>query len=49
MLPYLQFASLYRKSIRKKWSKNGDCFNYEEEPIDGWTIYDSGGGKAHGW
>jgi hypothetical protein len=28
--------------------KYGEGFNYEEEPIDGWAIYDSGDGKAHG-
>jgi hypothetical protein len=27
--------------------KHCEGFNYKEEPIDGWAIYDSGGGKAH--
>jgi hypothetical protein len=29
--------------------KHGKEINYEEEPIDGRVVYDSGGGKAHGW
>jgi hypothetical protein len=34
----------YKEEVMKKY---GECFNYEEEPIDGRAIYDSGGGKAH--
>jgi hypothetical protein len=34
----------YKEEVVKKYGK---CFNYEEEPIDGQAIYDSGGGKAH--
>jgi hypothetical protein len=30
--------------------KHGEgFFNYEEESIDSQAVYDSGGGKAHGW
>jgi hypothetical protein len=42
-----KFASLCKKSIRKKWSKYGKGINYEEELIDGRAVYDSGGRKAH--
>jgi hypothetical protein len=35
----------YKKVVVKKY---GEGFNYEEEPIDGLAIYDSGGGKGHG-
>jgi hypothetical protein len=28
--------------------KHGEDINYKEEPSDGRTVYDSGGGKAHG-
>jgi hypothetical protein len=28
--------------------KHDEGFNYEEEPIDGQAIYDSGGENAHG-
>jgi hypothetical protein len=34
----------YKEEVVKKYGKG---FNYEEEPIDGQAIYDSGGGKAH--
>jgi hypothetical protein len=36
----------YKEEVVKKYGKG---FNYKEEPIDGLTVYDSGGGKAHGW
>jgi hypothetical protein len=36
----------YKEEVVKKY---GECFNYKEEPIDGQAVYDSGGGKAHGW
>jgi hypothetical protein len=36
----------YKKEVVKK---HGEGFNYEEEPIVGRAIYDSGVGKAHGW
>jgi hypothetical protein len=36
----------YKEEVVKKHGKD---FNYEEEPIDDRVIYDSGGGKAHGW
>jgi hypothetical protein len=35
----------YKKEVVKKYDED---FNYEEEPIDGQVIYDSGGGKAYG-
>jgi hypothetical protein len=35
----------YKEEVVKKY---GECFNYEEELIDGRAVYDSGGGKAHG-
>jgi hypothetical protein len=36
----------YKKEVVKN---HGEGFNYDEEPIDGQAVYDSGGGKAHGW
>jgi hypothetical protein len=42
----LLFAGKYKEEFVKKYGKG---FNYEEEPIDGRAVYDSGGGKAHGW
>jgi hypothetical protein len=36
----------YKEEVVKK---HGEDFNYEEEPIDGQAVYDSGGGNAHGW
>jgi hypothetical protein len=36
----------YKEEVVKK---HGEDFNYEEEPIDGQVVYDSGGRKAHGW
>jgi hypothetical protein len=35
----------YKEEVVKKY---GEDFNYEEEPIDGRAIYDSGDRKAHG-
>jgi hypothetical protein len=35
----------YKEEVIKK---HDEYFNYEEEPIDGRVIYDSGGGNAHG-
>jgi hypothetical protein len=40
--------SLQEKYKEEVVKKHGECFNYEES-IDGWSIYDSGGGKANGW
>jgi hypothetical protein len=34
----------YKEEVVKKYDK---CFKYEEEPIDGRVVYDSGGEKAH--
>jgi hypothetical protein len=42
----LLFAGKYKEEFVKKYGKG---FNYEEEPIDGQAVYDSGDGKAHGW
>jgi hypothetical protein len=42
---YFSLQEMYKKEVVKKY---GECFNYEEEPIDGWAIYDNGGGKSHG-
>jgi hypothetical protein len=42
----LLFAEKYNKEVAKKY---GEGSNYEEEPIDDWVVYDSGGGKTHGW
>jgi hypothetical protein len=36
----------YKEEVVKKHDED---FNYEEEPIDGRVVYDSRGGKAHGW
>jgi hypothetical protein len=46
VLSCLQFLLLAGKVLVKKYD---ECFNYEEESIDGWAVYDSGGGKTHGW
>jgi hypothetical protein len=35
----------YKEEVVKK---HGEGFNYNEDPIDGWAVYDSGGKKAHG-
>jgi hypothetical protein len=35
----------YKEEVVKKYD---ECFNYEEEPIDGRAVYDNGGGKAYG-
>jgi hypothetical protein len=35
----------YKEEVVKKHDED---FNYEEEPIDGRAVYDSGGKKAHG-
>jgi hypothetical protein len=40
--------SLQEKYKEEVVKKHGKGFNYEEEPIDGRAIYDSGGRKAHG-
>jgi hypothetical protein len=40
--------SLKEKYKEEVVKKHGEDFNYEEEPTDGWVIFDSGGGKAHG-
>jgi hypothetical protein len=34
----------YKEEVVKKYCEG---FKYEGGPIDGWVIYDSGGGKAH--
>jgi hypothetical protein len=41
--------SLQEKYKEEVVKKHGEDFNYEEEPIDDWDVYDSGGRKAHGW
>jgi hypothetical protein len=41
--------SLQEKYKEEVIKKHGEGFNYEEEPTDGRAVYDSGGGKAHGW
>jgi hypothetical protein len=41
--------SLQKKYTEEVVKKHGEDFNYEEEPIDDWVIYDSGGEKVHGW
>jgi hypothetical protein len=40
--------SLQKKYKEEVVKKHGEGFNYEEEPIDGRTVYDNGGRKAHG-
>jgi hypothetical protein len=35
----------YNEEVVKKYIED---FNYVEEPIDDWVIYDNGGEKAHG-
>jgi hypothetical protein len=42
---YFSLSEKYKKEVVKKY---GEDFNYEEEPIDGRAVYDSGGRKAHG-
>jgi hypothetical protein len=39
--------SLQEKYKEEMVKKHGEGFNYEEEPIDGRVVYDSGDGKAH--
>jgi hypothetical protein len=39
--------SLLKKYKEEVVKKHGECFNYEEDPIDGRTVYDSRGEKAH--
>jgi hypothetical protein len=39
--------SLQEKYKEDMVKKHGEGFNYEEEPIDGRVVYDSGDGKAH--
>jgi hypothetical protein len=41
----LLLAEKYKEEVVKK---HNEGFNYEEEPIDGQAVYDSGGRKAHG-
>jgi hypothetical protein len=43
---YFSLQERYNEEVVKKHSED---FNYEEEPIDGQAVYDSGGGNAHGW
>jgi hypothetical protein len=40
--------SLLKKYKEEVVKKHGECFNYEEDPIDGRTVYDNRGEKAHG-
>jgi hypothetical protein len=40
--------ALQEKYNEEVVKKHGEGFNYEEEPIDGQAVYDSGGEKAHG-
>jgi hypothetical protein len=42
---FFSWQEKYKEEVVKKY---GEGFNYEEEPIDGRAVYDSGGGKAHG-
>jgi hypothetical protein len=41
--------SLQEKYKEEVVKKHSESFNYEEEPIDGRAVYDSRGGKVHGW
>jgi hypothetical protein len=34
----------YKEEVVKQ---HNEGFHWEDEPIDGWAIYASGGGKAH--
>jgi hypothetical protein len=38
---------LHEKYKEEVVKKHDEGFNYEEEPIDGRVVYDSGGGKTH--
>jgi hypothetical protein len=40
--------SLQEKYKEEMVKKHDEDFNYEEESIDDWVIYDNGGRKAHG-
>jgi hypothetical protein len=40
--------SLQKKYKEEVVKKHDECFNYEEDLIDGRAIYDSGGGKSNG-
>jgi hypothetical protein len=40
--------SLQDKCMEEVVKKHSEGFNYEEGPIEGWAVYDSGDGKAHG-
>jgi hypothetical protein len=40
--------SLQEKYKEEVFKQYGEGFNYEEEAIDGWAVYASGGRKAHG-
>jgi hypothetical protein len=42
---YFSLQEKYKEEVVKKYCEG---FNYEEEPIDNWAIYDSGGEKTHG-
>jgi hypothetical protein len=47
VLTFTNCFSLQEKYKEEVVKKHGEGFNYEEEPIDGWAVYDSGDGKAH--
>jgi hypothetical protein len=36
----------YQEEMVKQYSEG---FNWEDEPIDGQSVYSSGGEKAYGW
>jgi hypothetical protein len=40
--------SLQEKYKEEMVKKHNEDFNYEEESIDDWVIYDNGGRKTHG-
>jgi hypothetical protein len=40
--------SLQEKDKKEVVKKHGEDFKYEEDPIDGRAVYDSGGRKAYG-
>jgi hypothetical protein len=42
---YFFLQEKYKEEVVKKYNEG---FNYEEEPIDSWAVYDNGGRKAHG-
>jgi hypothetical protein len=49
VITFIICFSLQEKYKEEVFKKHGEGFNYMAEPIDGWVVYDNGGGKAHGW